>query len=222
MIKAYVITIETFPKSVRAASRCIMSAADYGLEGVEMWKATIPEDEPKKMLKDRGIPAAGFTEVYSRPERCMSAFLSHHRLWEECAKENDDAYLIFEHDAVMTDELGVIPKMHSRTVPMLCSIGAPSYGKFNTPQKLGVNRLVSKQYLPGAHAYMLNGSAAKALIARAKIDASPTDVFIHNDRFDFLNEMYPYAAIAKDTFTTIQRKQGCLAKHSYGEKYEIL
>jgi len=222
MIKAYVITIRALPKSVRSASRCIMSAADYDLEGVEMWQATIPEDNPEEILNDRGIPTQGFSEIYSRPERCMSAFVSHYKLWEKCAEENDDVYLIFEHDAVVENQIPVIPKMHSLKDPMLCSIGAPSYGKFNIPTKLGVNKLISKEYLPGAHAYMLNSPAAKALIERAKVDAGPTDVFLHNNRFDFLYELYPYVAVARDSFTTIQRKEGCLAKHSYGDKYEII
>ena len=221
MFKAYVITIIDNERSLQVAKRCAKSAAYYGIDDVELFKATTPKDDPIKMLKDRGIEPAGFTEVYSRAERCMSAFLSHHRLWEQCAEENDEPYIIFEHDAIMTGQLGVIPRMHW-DAPVLVSIGAPSYGKFHTPSKLGLNKLVSKQYLPGAHAYMINSSAAKALITRAKIDASPTDVFIHNDRFDFLNELYPYIAEAKDSFTTIQKEQGCLAKHGYGEAYEII
>ena len=95
MFKAYVITIMNNEKSLQVAKRCTKSAAYYGIEDVELFKATTPKDKPIKMLKDRGIEPAGFTEVYSRPERCMSGFLSHHRLWEQCAEENDEPYIIF-------------------------------------------------------------------------------------------------------------------------------
>lgn len=220
MIKAYVITIMDNKRSLQVAKRCVKHAAYYDID-VKLFEATTPKDKPIKMLKALNIEPAGFTEVYSRPDRCMSAFLSHHRLWEKCAEENNEPYIIFEHDAIMTGQLGIMPRIHW-DAPVLVSIGAPSYGKFNVPSKLGLNKLVSKQYLPGAHAYIINPQAAQALIDRAKIDASPTDVFIHNDRFNFLHELYPYIAEAKDNFTTIQKEQGCLAKHGYGESYDII
>ena len=220
MIKAYVITIMDNKRSLQVAKRCVKHAAYYNID-VKLFEATTPKDKPIKMLKALNIEPAGFTEVYSRPDRCMSAFLSHHRLWEKCAEENNEPYIIFEHDAIMTGQLGIMPRIHW-DAPVLVSIGAPSYGKFNVPSKLGLNKLVSKQYLPGAHAYIINPQAAQALIDRAKIDASPTDVFIHNDRFNFLHELYPYIAEAKDNFTTIQKEQGCLAKHGYGEAYDII
>jgi len=220
MIKAYVITIMDNKRSLQVAKRCVKHAAYYDID-VKLFEATTPKDKPIKMLKALNIEPAGFTEVYSRPDRCMSAFLSHHRLWEKCAEENNEPYIIFEHDAIMTGQLGIMPRIHW-DAPVLVSIGAPSYGKFNVPSKLGLNKLVSKQYLPGAHAYIINPQAAQALIDRAKIDASPTDVFIHNDRFNFLHELYPYIAEAKDNFTTIQKEQGCLAKHGYGEAYDII
>ncbi len=220
MIKAYVITIMDNKRSLQVAKRCVKHAAYYDID-VKLFEATTPKDKPIKMLKALNIEPAGFTEVYSRPDRCMSAFLSHHRLWEKCAEENNEPYIIFEHDAIMTGQLGIMPRIHW-DAPVLVSIGAPSYGKFNVPSKLGLNKLMSKQYLPGAHAYIINPQAAKALIDRAKIDASPTDVFIHNDRFNFLHELYPYIAEAKDNFTTIQKEQGCLAKHGYGEAYDII
>jgi len=220
MIKAYVITIMDNKRSFQVAKRCVKHAAYYDID-VKLFEATTPKDKPIKMLKALNIEPAGFTEVYSRPDRCMSAFLSHHRLWEKCAEENNEPYIIFEHDAIMTGQLGIMPRIHW-DAPVLVSIGAPSYGKFNVPSKLGLNKLMSKQYLPGAHAYIINPQAAQALIDRAKIDASPTDVFIHNDRFNFLHELYPYIAEAKDNFTTIQKEQGCLAKHGYGESYDII
>ena len=102
------------------------------------------------------------------------------------------------------------------------SLGAPSYGKFITPPNIGVNKLVSKQYLPGAHAYMVKPSAAKVLVDQARGYACPTDLFLRNDLFDFVEEYYPWPVLARDNFTTIQREAGCSAKHRYGETYQIL
>ena len=48
------------------------------------------------------------------------------------------------------------------------SYGHPSYGKWVTPPALGVNKLVSKQYLPGAHAYRVKPQAAEKLLEVAK------------------------------------------------------
>ena len=121
---------------------------------------------------------------------------------------------IFEHDAMC---LNVI---NSTIMYNACiSLGHPSYGKFNTPATLGVNPLTSKKYFPGAHAYRLKPTAAKMFIQQAKIEARPTDVFLNIHTFPFLEEYYPWLAEAKDSFTTIQNKNGIAAKHN---KVEII
>ena len=37
-----------------------------------------------------------------------------------------------------------------------------------------------------------------------------------------LGEYYPWPVEARDSFTTIQKKEGCYAKHNYGETYDII
>lgn len=214
-MKAYVITIMSNPLSVSAAERCIKSAKKFGLD-VKMWKAFTPKDNPRKILTDHGINPKGFEEVYSRLENCMSAFLSHYSLWQESFTK-DENILILEHDAVIKSEM---PKMDFFSGCI--SFGKPSYGKFNIPSQIGRNKLQSKQYFPGAHAYLISSRAAKIVIEKAKTEAAPTDVFFHNDRFDFLEEWYPWPVEAVDSFTTIQKREGCLAKHNFGETYEIV
>ena len=135
-------------------------------------------------------------------------------MWQKCI-ELDEEILIFEHDAVLT---GPIP---NAPYTFICSFGKPSYGNFNIPQTLGLNPLTSKRYFPGAHAYGIKPAGAKILIDQAKTDAGPTDTFLHLDRFNFLQEYYPWPAEARDNFTTIQNINGCLAKHNYNEDYEI-
>tara|TARA_B110000495_G_C22925976_1_gene541123 strand:- start:112 stop:768 length:657 start_codon:yes stop_codon:yes gene_type:complete len=218
-MKAFVIAIQELQSSIRSANKCIMSASEYDVE-VELFDAITPNNDPYKMLIDKGISEKNFEEVWSRTDRCISAFLSHHTLWERCAEDNEP-FLIFEHDAIVE---GNIPTdiLDYENKAMLISFGSPSYGKFNTPPKFGLNKLISKQYLPGAHSYMINPKAAKIMIEQAKTDAGPTDVYLNNNRFDFLHEYYPYPVVVKDTFTTIQRKEGCMAKHAYNERYEII
>ncbi len=79
-MKGYVITIQTLPESVKAAERCIKSAARNDVE-VEMFGATTPADNPQNYLEERGVPTEGFREVYSRFYNCVAAFTSHYRLW---------------------------------------------------------------------------------------------------------------------------------------------
>lgn len=213
-MQAYVITIKDNENSNKAADRCIKTAADYGIE-VEKFEAFTPKDNPELLLKERNINPTGFQEVYSRLANCQAAFLSHYTLWEKCAFHNEP-FLIFEHDAVVVGELPrSLNFMHCMT------IGKPSYGKFNTPTMFGVNPLTQKAYFGGAHAYMLKPSGAWALMETAQQNPKPTDVFLNKENFPWLQELYPWVAEVRDSFSTIQRQEGCLAKHQYGESYRL-
>lgn len=212
-MKSYVITIKDLPQSVQSAERCIASMPEYD---VQMFNAITPKDNPLQILKDKGMPQHWFVEKFSNLENCVSAFLSHYSLWEMCAGGKEE-FQIFEHDAVCVNN---IPKLIN--YKGCISLGKPSYGKYKTPPALGVNNLISKRYFPGAHAYRLKPKGADALIAMAKEYARPTDIFLNTDLFPWLEEYYPWPVIAKDSFTTIQKTEGCIAKHNYGEKYEII
>ena len=145
-MKSFVITIESMPESVKAAKRCIRSMPEYD---VQMFPAITPDDDPTMIAGSEGLDLSFFdvdAQKYSRFERCVSAFLSHYSLWKKCIEDNEE-YQIFEHDAVC---VGNLPQFIS--YEGCISLGAPSYGKFNTPSVLGVSPLVSKVYFPGAHA----------------------------------------------------------------------
>ena len=215
-MKNYVITILENPKSVAAADRCIRSALHCGLE-VEKYSAITPQNTKiHEVLAQRGISSDGFKEVYSRLNNCIAAFLSHYSLWQKSIELKEEV-TIFEHDAVITNS---IPEFIN--YKYCISFGKPSYGKYNIPPTIGVNRLTSKKYFPGAHGYRVNPAGAKLLIEQAKVRARPTDVFLHLDTFPWLEEYYPWPVEARDTFTTIQNTEGCLAKHSYNDRYEII
>jgi len=217
MTIARVITIQDNERSMQTARRCIKTGAKVNVEVIN-WKATTPEDDPEQIAEDKGIPTEGFQEVYSRFERCLSAFLSHHSLWEHCVEINEDI-LILEHDAVFVAPPPIISYNRS-----LINFGKPSYGRHQQAYRLGLGDLVSKQYLPGAHAYLVSPYAAMRLIETAQYEAGPTDVWIHNKRFDFIQEYYPWCCEAKDNFSTIQVERGCTAKHGWngGLGYDII
>lgn len=211
-MKSYVITIKHNEKSVQAAQRCIDSMPEFN---VQMFDAITPKDDPVKIANEYGFPIEGFVEKYSRYENCLAAFLSHSTLWRMCV-EDDEEYQIFEHDAVCT---GTLPRYISHRGCI--SIGAPSYGKFTTPSMLGVNRLTSKRYFPGAHAYRVRPKGARKLLEAAHTHAKPTDVFLNVTLFPWLEEYYPWPVEAKDSFTTIQNTNGCKAKHNFNQQYGI-
>ena len=212
-MRSFVIYIP-IEESEKAAARCITSASKFGLR-VELFRGVTPKDHPIRLAEELNIPTENFREKYSRYENCLSAFLSHRRLWEWSAHNNEEV-LIFEHDAVVTDP---IPDVPYRGV---LSYGHPSYGKWVTPSTLGVNKLVSKQYLPGAHAYRVKPEAARVLVNQSTHHAAPTDLYIRNDLFEFVDEYYPWPVVVKETFSTIQQEAGCLAKHGYNEDYKLL
>jgi len=211
----YVIAIQDNERSVDIANRCINSAAKHGTT-VEMFPAVTPRNtDIYKMAEQEGISINGFSEVYSRLDNCIAAFLSHYSIWKLAAKSNKPV-TIFEHDAVVVD------RMDNIQFDRVVTLGKPSYGKFKTPTFLGTGPLVHKPYFGGAHAYRISKEGANELIKQAKINARPTDVFLNRDTFPWLQENYPWKVEVNEAFSTIQRTQGCLAKHQYGESYELL
>lgn len=217
-MKAFVITMMDLPQSVECAERCIESGKKVGLK-VEMFKATTPKDDPFALFEREGLPDVFFKEITSRQVNCMSAFFSHYSLWKKCIQLNQDV-VIFEHDAVLVDKVPEFMNFQG-----CISLGAPSYGAWKVPYKLGVVPLTSKNYFPGAHAYRVNPQGARALVAKALESAAPTDLFLSYQSFSWLEEYYPFPAVCKDTFTTIQNEGGCVNKHSkrkLGDEYEII
>jgi len=213
-MRAFVITIKDNPKSVEMSNRCIESYKKHCNNNIEQFNAITPEQDPFSLAESYKIPLHNFREKYSRYDRVISAFLSHFSLWKKCIELNE-SIIIFEHDAVVTNKIPVLP------FNGLVNIGAPSYGRFKTPT-LGLGKLISKQYLPGAHAYCITPKGAQAIIDQTVFNAGPTDVFLNTRLFPWLEEYYPWPVECKDEFTTIQNETGCLAKHNWGQDYGII
>lgn len=212
MMKAYCIYVKG--KADDVAKRCVASGKQHGVD-VELFEGHTPETlNIDDYYAKNNLPMEHFYEKYSRIDPVRCAFASHHTLWQKCA-EGDEAFLILEHDAIFVSSL---PKTIEGNI---VNLGKPSYGRYKVPM-LGEGRLTSKEYLPGAHAYMVTPFGAQLLLHRAQVDAGPTDVFIHNERFpNAITEVYPWPVECDDSFTTIQEIFGCTAKHNYGLTYEI-
>ena len=212
-MKNFVITLLDNEKSVQAANRCISSGLRFNFE-IEQFKAFTPHT-CNEFIKKQKINVIGFSNnIYSREDNAKACFSSHFALWQLCAETNQEI-TIFEHDAFIID---IIP---STPYQGCISFGKPSYGKYNIPKTLGRNTLTSKRYFPGAHAYRIKPNAARIFIDAARLEAKPTDIFLNTQMFPFLEEFYPWPVETRETFTTIQKKQGCLAKHMYNEDYII-
>jgi glycosyl transferase, family 25 len=214
-MKSFVITIMDLNHSVNVAKRCIDSAKKFDLD-VNFFEAITPKDNPLEILASLNINELDFTEKYSRKLNGISCFLSHYMLWKKSIEINE-SILIFEHDAVVIDKIPSDGRFDS-----LLSLGKPSFGSFKTPSSNGVNMLTSKKYLPGAHAYIIKPNAAKKLIKQASIKANYADVFLNIDTFPWIQEYYPWPVIVEDTFTTVQKVEGCIAKHSYKNGFKII
>tara|TARA_B100000575_G_scaffold294148_1_gene308285 strand:+ start:2408 stop:3064 length:657 start_codon:yes stop_codon:yes gene_type:complete len=216
---SYVITMLNNSKSVDASERCIKSASGFGYDPF-IFKAITPEDNPVEMFRKEKLPLDKFKadSKYSRLEPCMCCFLSHRELWKKAVKSGN-GILVLEHDAIFKNYLPAECAFED-----FVNLGKPSYGKYMIPEKQGLYNLFSKAggYLPGTHAYYVSSKAAQRLLDWARVNPAPVDLFLNKNKFPWIKEYYPWPIIADDDFTTIQKVEGSLAKHNYGESYEIL
>ena len=216
---SYVITMLNNSKSVDASERCIKSANKFGYDPF-IFKAITPEDNPVEIFKKENLPLDKFKtdSRYSRLEPCMCCFLSHRELWKKAVRSGN-GILVLEHDAIFRNMLPI-----EYTFQKFVNLGMPSYGKYITPTREGMYDLFSKSggYLPGTHAYYVSAEGAKLLLDHSQTNPAPADLFLNKNSFPWIKEYYPWPIMADDTFTTIQKVEGSLAKHNYGESYEII
>ena len=216
---SYVITMLNNSKSVNATERCVKSANTFGYDPL-VFKAITPEDDPIEIFKKENLPLDKFKtdSRYSRLEPCMCCFLSHRELWKK-AVQSGNGILVLEHDAIFQNTLPI-----ECTFQDFVNLGKPSYGKYMIPEKQGLYELFSKPggYLPGTHAYYVSAKGAKQLLNHSQISPAPADLFLNKNSFPWIKEYYPWPIIADDDFTTIQKIEGSVAKHNYGESYEII
>lgn len=216
-MKGYVVTLLNLVESVNVANRCVESGKAVGVD-VEIFPATY-KDNSKAELKSLGLKINKFDNSYSNEDAVLGNFVSQYKIWNKIV-ESGEPGIVLEHDAVFTRKL---PKMKGDII----NLGKPSFGRYNEKKEdeKGIFPMFSKRggYIPGAHCYYLTPQGAKQLIKKAKqIGAGPCDLFLNTRNFPDIKEVYPWCAEVVETFSTIQKEKGCLAKHHYNKDYKIL
>lgn len=229
-MKGYVVTLFDLPESVQVAERCIESAKQFNIN-VSKFHA-VHKDIALQELEKEGLRIASEADEkkmlpgYKRGESDRGAvignFISQYRIWREILEENEPG-IVLEHDAVFVD---FVPDLKDKGD--IINIGKPSYGSFKTKDIPGVYSMFSKPggYIPGAHAYYVTPKGASDLIYKAQsFGAAPCDLFLNKKMFPDIKEIWPQVVEAQDSFTTIQLKVGCAAKHNFKanrKTYKIL
>jgi len=208
LAKCYIITINTNTESVLAAKRCISTGNRFGLH-INTFEAYTPTHNPLKILKNKGININGFKDIeqHSHGDAAAGCFLSHLTLWEKSIELNIPI-LIFEHDAVIIDE---IPSyiLDGTGFDQLVNLGIPGHDEYKIPEFTGVGLLFSSwPQFKGTHAYAIKPIGARALIEQAKKTTTAADMFLNSHTFPFLEELYPWPVSVDPRFTTIQRGTG--------------
>lgn len=215
-MKGYIVTLLDMERSVKVADRCIESCARFGVDARKF--QAVPKEIVASELLREGLKVGRGDEAHSDPNAILANFVSQFRIWREILTSGE-AGIVFEHDAVM------VAKMPDVSFRHVMNIGKPSFGRFIEGKSPGVHPFFSKKggYFGGAHAYAVNPSGAQLLIEKAReIGANPCDLFLNLENFPWLDELYPWVAEAHDSFSTIQKKQGCIAKHRFGKGYDHL
>lgn len=206
-MKIYINYLPKLDRSVGVAARCKESCERFGFTPT-MWPAytTLPPE-----MK---VHPSVEEDKFSRREPALANFYTNYTIWWDVEQPS----LILEHDAVM------IAPPPDIEWPAITNVGKPSFGAYESKNKPGLYPLFSKVggYFPGAHGYIITKEGAEMLIEKAETDgAMPVDLFLHRDRFECY-EYFPWFIEARDSFTTIQKEEGCLAKHNWDEGYDIL
>ena len=218
-LPAYVIRIEGLARSEEAAARCIESAVKYDMN-VETFDASTPETLGADSTGQLDMEKGDFSQSveYSQDGRVQACFLSHFLLWR-ISMDSGVPVMILEHDAVFH---APIPQGRYK----VCSFGKPSFGMFTKAHSDGFHPAFSKgggSYLGGAHAYVVTPKGAKALVKEAREKGfCATDLYLSRLRFPWLKEYFPWPVHVEETFSTVQQRRGCVAKHGYSDTYEVL
>ncbi|MGV7234715.1 MAG: hypothetical protein ACQ9ET_00510 [Nitrosomonadaceae bacterium] len=213
-MKGYVGTLMNLPESIKMADRCIESGKQFGVD-IEIVPA-VWRDVAMEELKREGLVKGKYDESWSNNDSVIGNFITQYRTWNLIVESNEPG-IVLEHDAVFVN---TVPDLTGDIV----NIGKPSYGQFRIQPRPGIYPMFSKVggYIPGAHGYYLTPKGAQLLITKAKANgAAPCDIYLNKTTFPDIQELYPWVVEARDEFTTIQVRKGCIAKHNFDDNYEI-
>ena len=231
-MKAKVITLSNNKDSFEAADRLIDSSNHHkNVFTIDKYIATTSEnvvEEFKKHSVKWNYPwTDGHLDMQSGlyktayetadPKKRMACFMSHYRLWKQCAEKHED-YMIFEHDALFTrrldlNELDIDGKFN--IVSLNDPRGATRLsGVYHEMLQRGTNIVPcpyvdnnkqTPQGLPGNSAYYITPIGARTLIELVRhFGAWPNDAIMCNQLMPrMLGCLSHYAtAIQKTTSTT--------------------
>ena len=199
-MKAYIITLQSYPKSIEAAKRCIGSANIP----ISIFDA-VTEDGAERIMREEGITwkypwkgeqmdfKAGLRKTAyptANPMRRIACFLSHYTLWKMCI-ENDKPFVILEHDAIFIKPFDDTAFMKAECD--IISINDPrgatrraqdfheklQQGHQTIQRVPTIDDLMVPQGLPGNSAYIIKPSGAKKMLNLVKeYGAWPNDALM--------------------------------------------
>jgi len=229
-MKAKVITILDDENSVAESNRLIESSEQVKNKfDIEPFEASTPKNIKSEMLFHNitwnypwngqeiidfatGLTKTGYQTAV--PEKRISCFMSHYRLWLECITHEED-FLIFEHDAVFLRKLNLdVLESSTRSVVALnrpqrgATPRADAYQQKIEESVTSAECVVDVPYirsqahpagLPGNSAYYLRPSGAKKLVSLVHdYGAWPNDAIMCKQLMPrSLGCLYPAATIVQ-------------------------
>jgi GR25 family glycosyltransferase involved in LPS biosynthesis len=229
-MKAKVITILDDENSVAESNRLIESSEKVKNKfDIEPFEASTPKNIKSEMLFHNiiwnypwngqeiidfatGLTKTGYQTAV--PEKRISCFMSHYRLWLECITHEED-FLIFEHDAVFLRKLNLdVLESSTRSVVALnrpqrgATPRADAYQQKIEESVTSAECVVDVPYirsqahpagLPGNSAYYLRPSGAKKLVSLVHdYGAWPNDAIMCKQLMPrSLGCLYPAATIVQ-------------------------
>jgi len=220
---SFVIMLEGHEYSEAKASRCIETAAQFGLE-VQKFPA-VEQDWSELVMRSKGLkwtwaknntaidycPLTGLRQhPYGKLAPKIGCSMSHYELWEWCAESNNEL-LILEHDAVF---LRPLPEVEFNGI---CQINdpqgaTPSGERWSRQMRERGPGVFSKTLvmidaqpdgLAGNSAYLIKPWAAAELVkAFKKYGVWPNDATMCIQLFPWLQELYPFVTRVEQTMST--------------------
>ena len=232
ILKTYVITLKGNNYSTEKASMTITSALMIGHIDID-WYDAVPKDKAREVMESYGLkwtwannnkspavcPITGLQQIpyyNANLDAKIGCAMSHYELWKKCV-EDDEIYLILEHDAVFVRPF---PKeLADGDFKGICQIndpkGAGRRGRFLqqtmiennkegvNPKTLNIGGPLVPDGLVGNSAYVIKPHAAQELIDRFhELGVWPNDATMCIQLLPYLEEYYPFITKVEQDIST--------------------
>jgi GR25 family glycosyltransferase involved in LPS biosynthesis len=237
-MKAHVIVLENNELSNKLADKCISTSTKVGNEFKVVKFPAIKPHESRHLLNKYNLKwnypwngevvhdwASGLTKTgyqTAEPNKRIACFLSHYHLWMQCL-ENEEDYLVLEHDAYFKRKLDI--GFLAKNNRFIVSINKPEAGA--TPRALMYEKLIVESAsntkgtnivpvpdirtidipagLPGNSAYYIKPEGAKKMLSLVQeFGAWPNDAIMCKQLVGFgkLGCLYPFATGVQNSVST--------------------